>query len=123
MTDLAPLDDTHLLATPSSADPHEPRLGGVVLDAATGRIVRRLEGWDPVGRAAWPDLLVASRNAGGPALIARLNVATGAMTVFGRATHWLGRPRCDATTIALACRLDQVAIWRIPTTGQFAGGI
>ncbi|MER7006057.1 PQQ-binding-like beta-propeller repeat protein [Dactylosporangium sp. NPDC000555] len=113
-TGLGRLDNQYLLATRSTQDVTAPSQGGVVLDAATGRIVRRIDGWDVFGGLAWPGVLVASHNAAGGTLIARLDVVTGGVTVLGRTGHWSTPPQCITTATLLTCRLDHVSIWPLP---------
>ncbi|MFG2041548.1 PQQ-binding-like beta-propeller repeat protein [Dactylosporangium sp. NPDC048998] len=112
---LEQIDDKHLLATLSAPNPDDPSLGGLVVDAATGRTVRRIVGWDPVGRqAAGPVLLVASRSLSGPSQVARLNLDTGALTVFGTAEHWYIAPKCVTMPTVLVCQHGRVSVWPLP---------
>nr|BFE66379.1 hypothetical protein GCM10020063_109050 [Dactylosporangium thailandense] len=108
-TDLGGLTDRYTLATPSPPDGHH-----LVLDAATGRVVRRIDGWEPVGDLAGTRLLVAGRSAAGGSLIARLDIETGAVTVLARAPRWSAPPECLTMEALLACKLDQdrIAVWR-----------
>ncbi|WP_433608756.1 PQQ-binding-like beta-propeller repeat protein [Dactylosporangium sp. CA-139114] len=108
-TELGGLTDRYMLATPSPPDGHH-----LVLDAATGRVVRRIDGWEPVGDLAGTRLLVAGRSAAGGSLIARLDIETGAVTVLARAPGWSAPPECFTMEALLACKLDQdrIPVWR-----------
>ncbi len=110
-TDLGPFDAGLMWATEPTPDTADPALGAVVLDAATGRVVRRFGPWDVV--AALPDhaALVTGRNPGG-SLVARLDLTTGAVTVLGRTEHWPAPPKCLATATLLACHRERVSVWQ-----------
>ncbi|MGI5241714.1 PQQ-binding-like beta-propeller repeat protein [Dactylosporangium sp. CA-139066] len=109
-TDLGPFDAGHMWATAPTPDTADPSLGAIVLDAATGRVVRRFGAWDVVAALPGHAALVTGRNPGG-SLVARLDLATGAVTVLGRGERWPAPPKCLATATLLACRLERVSVW------------
>ncbi|MER7009695.1 PQQ-binding-like beta-propeller repeat protein [Dactylosporangium sp. NPDC000555] len=106
---LSGVGDQYLLATPSTP-------GGVnlVLDAASGRIVRRIDGWQPIGTRSGTRLLV-SRDDGASSLVARLDVKTGGVTVLGRSAGRASPQACVFVSTWLACQTDQdrVSVWPV----------
>ncbi|GAB3872894.1 hypothetical protein [Dactylosporangium cerinum] len=49
------------------------------------------------------------------AVLGELDVATGRVTVFGRAGNWDGTPECGAVGDTLACvQLGALTVWRLP---------
>lgn len=109
-TDLGPFDAGHMWATVPTPNAADPALGAVVLDAATGRIVRRFGAWDVVAALPGHAALVTDRNPGGT-LVGRLDLTTGAVTVLGRTEHWPAPPKCLATATLLACHRERVSVW------------
>jgi hypothetical protein len=99
----------YLLATPPP-----PSVDNLILDATSGRAVRRLDGWQPVGNPSGTRLLV-SRNDGAVTLVAHLDLKTGNVTVLGRSAGRAAPQACIVTFTLLACRTDQdrVPIWRV----------
>ncbi|GAA4260541.1 outer membrane protein assembly factor BamB family protein [Dactylosporangium darangshiense] len=108
---VAQLDDGHMWASDPTRDNPDRSAGIIVLDATTGRVVRRIPGWDVVGSLSHSDVLVATRNTAAGSLVARLDLSTGAVTVLGEAGPWHEPPTCLAAPGLLACRLDRVWIW------------
>jgi outer membrane protein assembly factor BamB len=109
-TDLGPFDAGRMWATEPTPNAADPALGAVVLDAATGRIVRRFGAWDVVALLPGHAALVTGRNPGG-SLVARLDLDTGAVRVLGRTEHWPAPPQCLATATLLACHRERVSVW------------
>ncbi|MFI5910678.1 PQQ-binding-like beta-propeller repeat protein [Dactylosporangium sp. NPDC051541] len=109
--DLGPFDAGHMWATVPTPNAADPAVGAVVVDAATGRIVRRFGAWDVVAALPGRAVLVTGRNPGG-SLIARLDLDTGAVTVLGRTEHWPAAPQCIATATLVACHRERVSVWR-----------
>ncbi|MET7419845.1 PQQ-binding-like beta-propeller repeat protein [Dactylosporangium sp. NPDC005555] len=109
-TDLGPFDAGHMWATEPTPNAADPALGPVVLDAATGRVVRRFGAWDVVAALPGHAALVTDRNPGG-SLVGRMDLGTGAVTVLGRAEHWPAPPKCLATTRLVACHRERVSVW------------
>ncbi|GAA4255788.1 outer membrane protein assembly factor BamB family protein [Dactylosporangium darangshiense] len=109
-THLGPFDAGHMWATEPTPNAADPSLGAVVLDAATGRVVRRFGAWDVVAALPGRAALVTDRNPGG-SLVGRLDLATGAVTVLGRAEHWPAPPQCLATARLVACHRERVSVW------------
>jgi outer membrane protein assembly factor BamB len=87
----------------------------VVVDAANGRIKRRVERWVLL-TSAGPGELVGWRAApGGGAVLAVLAVDTGAATVFGTVGEWFTGSDCFVTGRHLACLgTTRLSIWRLP---------
>jgi outer membrane protein assembly factor BamB len=106
---LSGVGDRYLLATP-------PTPGGdnLVLDAASGRVVRRLAGWQPIGPPSGTRLLV-SRSDGADSFVASLDVETGDVTVLGRSAATASPLACVFASALLACRTgqDRVPVWRV----------
>ncbi|MEV4136304.1 PQQ-binding-like beta-propeller repeat protein [Dactylosporangium sp. NPDC049742] len=111
-TDLGPFGDGLMWATEPTPDTADPALGAVVLDATTGRVVRRFGPWDVVAALPGHAALVTGRNPGG-SLVARLDLTTGAVTVLGRTEHWPAPPKCLATATLLACHRERVSVWQL----------
>ena len=111
-TDLGPFDAGLMWATAPTPNTADPALGAVVLDAATGRVVRRFGPWDVVAALPGHAALVTGRNPGG-SLVGRLDLTTGAVTVLGRTEHWPAPPQCLATATLLACHRERVSVWRL----------
>lgn len=113
-TDLHPLRGNRLLATRSAPDGQRVP-DGLILDAATGRTIQRIAGWDIVSGSPLPaTILVASRGPGGTSRIALLDVGTGRVTTIGRTGNRRVPVRCLTTTKILACRHGVVSVWRLP---------
>jgi outer membrane protein assembly factor BamB len=112
-TDLGPFDAGHMWATEPTPNAADPALGPVVLDAATGRVVRRFGAWDVVAALPGHAALVTGRNPGG-SLVARLDLDTGAVRVLGRTEHWPAPPKCLVTAVLLACHRERVSVWPLP---------
>ncbi|HTJ36028.1 MAG TPA: PQQ-binding-like beta-propeller repeat protein [Dactylosporangium sp.] len=108
---IAQLDEGHMWASDPTRDNPDRSAGIIVLDAATGRVVRRIPAWDVVGAQSGSDVLVATRNTAGGSLVGRLHLPTGAVRILGRAGPWDEPPTCLAAQGLLACRLDRVWIW------------
>ncbi|MFF5228998.1 PQQ-binding-like beta-propeller repeat protein [Dactylosporangium sp. NPDC000521] len=111
-TDLGPFGDGLMWATEPTPDTADPSLGAVVLDATTGRVVRRFGPWDVVAALPGHAALVTGRNPGG-SLVARLDLTTGTVTVLGRTEHWPAPPKCLATATLLACHRERVSVWQL----------
>ncbi|GAA3452004.1 outer membrane protein assembly factor BamB family protein [Dactylosporangium matsuzakiense] len=109
-SDLGPFDAGHLWATAPTPNAADPAVGAVVVDAATGRIVRRFGAWDVVAALPGRAALVTGRNPGG-SLIARLDLVTGAVRVLGRTEHWPAPPQCIVTAALVACHRERVSVW------------
>lgn len=110
--DLGPFDVGLMWATEPTPNTADPALGAVVLDAATGRVVRRFGPWDVVAALPGHAALVTGRNPGG-SLVARMDLATGAVTVLGRTEHWPAPPKCLATATIVACHRERVSVWQL----------
>jgi outer membrane protein assembly factor BamB len=91
-------------------------MGALVLDTTSGRLLRRVVGWDPIGPESWPNLIVMRRSANnGGAVIGRLNVDSGEVEIFARAERWYSPPTCFTAAKFLVCRNGVVSIWRLPS--------
>jgi outer membrane protein assembly factor BamB len=113
-TDLQPLRGNRLLATRTAPDGQQIS-DGLVVDAATGRPIRRIVGWAVVSRSPLPGtILLAGRRSGGTSPIARLDVGTGRVTMIGRAEDRSAPLHCMTTTKVLACYNGVVSVWRLP---------
>ncbi|GIG48072.1 hypothetical protein Dsi01nite_061130 [Dactylosporangium siamense] len=111
-TDLGPFEAGLMWATVPTPNTADPALGAVVLDAVTGRVVRRFGPWDVVAALPGHAALVTGRNPGG-SLVGRLDLTTGAVTVLGRTEHWPAPPKCLVTATLLACHRERVSVWRL----------
>ncbi|MEV4515517.1 PQQ-binding-like beta-propeller repeat protein [Dactylosporangium sp. NPDC049525] len=109
-TNLGPFDAGHMWATEPTPNAADPALGAVVLDAGTGRVVRRFGAWDVVAALPGHAALVTGRNPGG-SLVGRLDLTTGVVTVLGRTEHWPAPPKCLATATLVACHRERVSVW------------
>jgi outer membrane protein assembly factor BamB len=109
-TDLGPFDAGHMWATEPTPNAADPELGAVVLDAVTGKVVRRFGAWDVVAALPGRAALVTGRNSGG-SVVARMDLTTGVVTLLGRTEHWPAPPRCIATATLLACHRERVSVW------------
>jgi hypothetical protein len=99
--------------TPAGSGERTP--GGLILDATTGRTIRRIVGWTVVsGSPLRGTILLAGRRSGGTSRIARLDVGTGRVTLVGRAKNRPGPLRCLTTTEFLTCHNGVVSVWRPP---------
>jgi outer membrane protein assembly factor BamB len=114
-----PLDDRHLLtsgasgASGASGGNGFGRAGGVVVDAATGRVVRRLAAWNLLDTLPWPELLVWQAVGDRRPVVGRFNAETGAVTLLGQANDWTDNPQCWVTATFLACRgPERLSVWR-----------
>nr|BFE60362.1 hypothetical protein GCM10020063_048880 [Dactylosporangium thailandense] len=106
-------DDRYLLAAPLVHTGPEIEPGIVVLDPATGHVLRRVPDWYVTGALGRHGVLVATRLADGAALLGAFDPGTGAVRVLARAEHWTTVP-CTVSGSRLACFLDPVAVWPVP---------
>ena len=113
-TDLQPLPGNRLLATRTTPD-GQRMPDGLVLDAATGRTVRPIVGWEIVsGPPQSGTILLAGRRSDDTSRIARLDVDTGRVTMIGPVRNRVTPVRCLTTARILACHNGVVSVWRLP---------
>ncbi|GAA2605517.1 hypothetical protein GCM10010399_40670 [Dactylosporangium fulvum] len=88
----------------------------VVVDAATGRLQRKIEGWRLIG-ARGEHLIVSHPGDRGGALLGVLDPGSGVVALFGKAPQWYGMPECTADEEHLACvAVGALSVWRLPPT-------
>ena len=87
----------------------------LVADPQTGRIRRRLSGWQAVNNPAGRRAIVWRPLDDRSALLGTLDPRTGNVAVFGRAGGWFGRPECVIAAGSMACVLvGALSVWRLP---------
>ncbi|GAA3188619.1 PQQ-binding-like beta-propeller repeat protein [Dactylosporangium siamense] len=86
-----------------------------VVDARTGAVTAALGGWRMIVDASAERILLWQPIGPSTAVLGELDVATGGVTVFGRAGNWYGPPQCGAAGDTLACvQLGALSVWRLP---------
>ncbi|WP_433216838.1 PQQ-binding-like beta-propeller repeat protein [Dactylosporangium sp. CS-047395] len=88
-----------------------------VVDAATGAVRARIDGWHPV--AARGDRIVVWHRADGEpiATVGLLDPRTGRVAVLGSGEFWGGTPSCAADADLVACTMaGDLTVWRVPPT-------
>ncbi|WP_433057653.1 PQQ-binding-like beta-propeller repeat protein [Dactylosporangium sp. CS-033363] len=86
-----------------------------VVDAATGAVRARIDGWHPA--AARGDRIVVWHRADGEpiATVGLLNPRTGRIAVLGSGAFWGGTPSCSTEDDLVACTMaGDLTVWRVP---------
>jgi hypothetical protein len=86
-----------------------------VVDARTGAVTASLTGWRMIVEASAERILLWQPIDVRTGILGELDVATGGVTVFGRAGNWYGAPECSARGDTLACvMVGELTVWRLP---------
>jgi outer membrane protein assembly factor BamB len=86
--------------------------GAAVVDAASGRVLVDLSGWQIVDTSNWPRLLATRAADRGAGHLAWVDGYTGRVSVFGRLPALYRADRCQPAGDYLICRTETIRVWR-----------
>ncbi|MEU7873830.1 PQQ-binding-like beta-propeller repeat protein [Dactylosporangium sp. NPDC049140] len=92
---------------------------GVIVDARTGAIRSRIDGWHPV--VAEGHRIVVWRRPDGERVttLGLLDPGTGRITVFGTGDSWGGMPSCSVDARVVACGVaGELTVWPLPAAAR-----